>query len=309
MAKNIFGSIVEELEPKRIGSIPLPRLGSREEDIHDQVIRAYGLRDEGNETLKAVERDLYALLGVDAFTEEDVEYLQTSSWGPRAFTISRASLHDRLDASYYSPVMQSLRHKLITGNYPLIRLGDRVSKINVAPRFARIYVPAEYGVPLLQGSQIPLMQQFDLKYISRSKTRHLENSIIDAGWVLVTCSGTIGRVAVSTQDQAAWAASEHILRIIPDTERYLPGFLWAFLSSDYGQRQLRSKVHGGIVDELTGSDTAEILVPDVPVPLQRQIDDLVRNAYATRDAAQALEDEAIAAVERAIKRNKQVAIQ
>jgi type I restriction enzyme, S subunit len=304
MAKNIFGSTVEELEPKHIGSIPLPRLGPREDEVHDQIVRAYGLRDEANETLQAVEQDLYQALGVDAFTEGDVEYFPRSPSGPRAFAISGARLNDRLDASYYSPVVRSVYHKLMTGKYPLTRLGDCVSQIYVAPRFARIYVPAEYGVPFLQGSQMPLMRQYNLQYISRSKTRHLERWIIDAGWVLVTCSGTIGRVAVSTQHQAGWAASQHILRIIPDPERYLPGFLWAFLSTAYGQHQLHSKIYGGVVDELTESDMAEVMVPDVPVPVQRRIDNLVTASYETRDTAQGIEEKAIAAVEHAINRSK-----
>ena len=306
MAKNIFGSTVEELEPKHIGSIPLPRLGSREDEIHSQIVQAYALRDKGNEALDAVEQDLYTVLGVNAFSEEDVEYLGQSV-GPRAFAISSDSLSDRLDASYYLPVVRSVHNKLVTGKYPLVRLGDRVSRIYVAPRFARIYVPAEFGVPFLQGSQMPLMRQYNLQYISRSRTRHLEKWIIDAGWVLVTCSGTIGRVAVSTQSQAGWAASQHILRVIPDPEQYLSGFLWAFLSTDYGQHQLRSKIYGGVVDELTESDMAEVMIPDVPVSLQRHIDDVVRNAYETRDTAQALEEEAIRAVEDAIRNGRKSA--
>jgi type I restriction enzyme S subunit len=303
MAKNIFGSTVEELEPKHIGSILLPRLGSREDEIHNQIVQAYSLRDRGNEVLDAVEQDLYTLLGVDAFSERDVEYLGRSL-APRAFAISSESLKDRLDASYYLPVVRSVHHKLRAGKYPLVRLGDRVSRIYVAPRFARIYVPAEYGVPFLQGSQMPLMRQYNLQYISRSRTRRLENWIIDAGWMLVTCSGTIGRVAVSTQNQAGWAASQHILRVVPDPGQYLPGFLWAFLSTDYGQHQLRSKIYGGVVDELTESDMAEVMVPDVPVSFQRDIDDVVRNAYETRDTAQALEAKAIRAVEDAIRNNQ-----
>ncbi|MEI2583848.1 restriction endonuclease subunit S [Scytonema sp. PRP1] len=141
------------------------------------------------------------------------------------------------------------------------------------------------------------MRLYDLKYISNTKTNKIERWIIKSGWVLVTCSGTIGRVAVSSYHQDGWAASQHILRIIPQENVTHPGFLAAFLSTPYGQHQLKAKIYGGVVDELTAEDTEMILIPDVRYSEQLGIGETVVRVYELRDEANALEDEAIAELE------------
>ena len=76
-----------------------------------------------------------------------------------------------------------------------------------------------------------------------------------------------------------------------------PGFLAAFLSTPYGQHQLKSKIYGGVVDELTAKDTEIILIPDVPHLEQVRIGEPVVRVYEMRDEANDLENEAIAELE------------
>jgi hypothetical protein len=90
------------------------------------------------------------------------------------------------------------------------------------------------------------MRPHDLKYISRTKTEGLERWIIRKGWVLITCSGTIGRVGLVSSVQDQWAASQHLLRIVPDQSKGHPGYLAAFLTTPYGQHQITAKIYGGV---------------------------------------------------------------
>lgn len=99
------------------------------------------------------------------------------------------------------------------------------------------------------------------------------------------------------EDLYGWAASQHILRIIPQENVTHPGFLAAFLSTPYGQHQLKAKIYGGVVDELTAEDTEIILIPDVPYSEQLAIGETVVRVYELRDEANVLEDEAIAQLE------------
>ncbi|WP_298919999.1 hypothetical protein [uncultured Nostoc sp.] len=64
----------------------------------------------------------------------------------------------------------------------------------------------------------------------------------------------------------------------------------------YGQHQLKAKIYGGVVDELTAEDTEILLIPDVPYFEQLAIGETVV-IYELRDKANALEDEAIAQLE------------
>jgi type I restriction enzyme S subunit len=146
------------------------------------------------------------------------------------------------------------------------------------------------------------MRPLDLKFLSNRATKNIERWIIREGMVLVTCSGTIGRTAIVTAAQDGWAASQHILRITPRPGTTDGGFLAAFLSTPYGQHQLDAKVYGGVVDELTSADTADVWVPAVPEPEQRRIGDMIRRVYELRDEANDLEMKAIRQIEEAVDR-------
>lgn len=141
------------------------------------------------------------------------------------------------------------------------------------------------------------MRFYDLKHISEEKTSNLDRWLVEEGWVLVTCSGTIGRTGLVTPRMEGWAVSQHILRIMPEDGVSHPGFLVTYLDTPYGQHQLKGKIYGGVVDELTEDDTADVRIPDIPYSVQEEIGERAVRAYELRDEAVALEDEAVAALE------------
>ncbi len=185
-----------------------------------------------------------------------------------------------------------------------VQLGQITADIIVTPRFKRIYVPKEYGIPFLQGSHLPQMRPYDLKYLSRTKQKGIERWIIRAGWVLVTCSGTIGRVGLVSSYMDKWAASQHLLRIIPDKEQGHPGYIAAFLMTPYGQHQLTAKIYGGVVDELTEEDTRAVWIPNAPLEIQREIGERVVKAFKLKDKASVVEECAIRKVEEILQKGK-----
>jgi type I restriction enzyme S subunit len=303
IAKGIYGATVDEVEPKHLAVIPVPLADETAQlRIHKKVMHAYALRDDGNDLYQEAVADLYCVLGVSSFREDDVQYFGARR-PPRAFSVSSSDLADRLDASHHVPLAPSAVAKLKTGKFPLVQLGNRVDDVYVAPRFARVYVEQEYGTPLLQGSHVPAMRPSDLKYISNHMTVKMERWIIHKGMVLVTCSGTVGRTAVVSAAQDGWAASQHILRITPKTDVIHPGFLCLFLATPYGQHQLNSKIYGGVVDELTSEDTEIIWIPDVPYEVQEPIGNKILQVYEKRDQANRVEVEAISDMETIIHGN------
>lgn len=297
ISSSTYGSTVDELEPKHLApiSIPLPPK-EIQQSIHKKILRAYALRDRANQLFDKAEQELYELLGINSFTENDVEYLGSES-EPQAFEVSSLEMVDRLDATHHVPISRSAIHKLRKSKYRLVDLNERVDKVHMPPRLKRIRSDEEYGIPFLQGSHIPSMNFRDLKYVSIKATKNIETFIIKPNWVLLTRSGTVGRLAISTEAQNGWAASEHILRIIPGDKIYHPGFLCIFLSTPYGQHQLKARIYGGVVDELTPEDAGSVLIPDVPFLEQERIGQFLVRVYELRDEANAVEDEAIAELE------------
>jgi type I restriction enzyme S subunit len=299
-----YGVSVEHILPQHISSLPVPLLPDDEQQtIHEQIMQAYRLRDEANDLLDKADELLHAELGLPRFDESQVPYLFGSS-KPKAFIVRATELEGRLDASFHIPIAKAVIEQLRKGKYPLVRLGDVAIRIFIPPRFKRIYVSPEYGVPFLQGSHVPMIKPYDLKYLSRRAHPDLSRWIIHQGWVLVTCSGTIGRVALVPKTLDGWAASQHIERIIPNTQRCHAGYIAAFLMTPYGQHQLTSKIYGGVVDELTEEDTAAIWLPDAPLEVQRRIGTLVVQAFERKEEANAIEDRAIARLENILARGK-----
>ena len=219
----------------------------------------------------------------------------TSSYSlPSGFLIESDGI--RLDAGRYNPRLIAAIRALRESGMRLERLADITDNILIPPRFKRIYVEREHGVPFLQGSHVVHFQPSDLKYLSLSSPR-LEQWIVRAGWLLVTCSGTIGRTTVCPDEWDGWAASQHILRIVPDEKKCPSGYLCAFLSSPFGQAQLTANIYGAVVDELTEEQAEGILVP-VPRTakdraLVRSVDAVMRESVSKRSEAVSLVNEAM----------------
>ncbi len=81
------------------------------------------------------------------------------------------------------------------------------------------------------------------------------------GWTLITCSGTIGRTCFVWKNYEDYAASQHILRVIPDQSEIDPGYLYAFLSTEYGYEQILRYRHGSVIDEVTDKQIEQVLIP------------------------------------------------
>lgn len=301
IVKSEYGATVSHIEARHISTLPVPQIPRAiQKNVHKQVMDAYHLRDKANALLDEADAALHAVLRVTPFSDDDIDYLGGTN-SPRAFRVRLAEFSDRFDAMHHIPLARSAVRKLGAGGVPLVKLGRMVDRVYVAPRFARNYVESEFGTPFLQGRHLPLMRINDLKYLSNSKTVKMDRWIIRRGWVLVTCSGTIGRTAVATALQDGWAASQHILRIVPTRKVTHAGFLAAFLSTPFGQHQLNAKIYGGVVDELTSEDTAEVWIPDISYTQQEEVGKRVIQAYELRDTANEIEQGAIAELEQIIR--------
>ena len=214
----------------------------------------------------------------------------------------------RLDAGYYNESTMQAHRAMAASGLSMRRLGDVTENIFIPPRFKRVYVDKEHGVPFLQGTHIVHFRPTDLKYLSRSAHKNLDRWIIKAGWVLVTCSGTIGRVAIALEQWDHWAASQHLLRVVPKADGSCPsGYIYAWLSSPLGQAQFNG-IYGAVVDELTADHVANILIPVPETKEQRlvvnSINGLAMDAVATKERALEHDVQAVETVSRLVSFRK-----
>ncbi|WP_419644446.1 methylation-associated defense system restriction endonuclease subunit S MAD5 [Thiolapillus sp.] len=130
------------------------------------------------------------------------------------------------------------------------------------PRFPRIYVDdPEKGVPFLGSTDI---LDADLSFVSLLSKRQVEGNpalVLDEGWTLMTCSGTIGRMAYARSDMQGMAGSQHFMRVVPDAEKIKPGYLYAYLSSRFGVPIVVSGTYGAIIQHIEPHHIAGLPVP------------------------------------------------
>jgi type I restriction enzyme S subunit len=117
----------------------------------------------------------------------------------------------------------------------------------------------------------------------------------------VTCSGTIGKLSLVRDHWDGWAATNHLLRIVPNEREVHPGYLTAYLLSIYGQAQLQHLIYGGVVDEIGEAgalfNNMKILKPK-DKGIENKIGDLVFEACDKRDKANRSEKEATELLEK-----------
>jgi type I restriction enzyme S subunit len=130
------------------------------------------------------------------------------------------------------------------------------------PRFPRVYVDdPEHGVPFLGSTDI---LDADLSYLSLLSKKQVEAKpelIIDEGWTLITCSGTIGRMAYARSDMRGMAGSQHFMRVVPGKDTIQSGYLYAYLSSRFGVPLVISGTYGAIIQHIEPNHIAELPVP------------------------------------------------
>ncbi len=311
LLKQQYGITVKHVEPQHVAEIPIPLLPESDiKEINEKILNAQKLIEEAQGLLIDAEKLFYEELNLPILNEEDINYMGNKGQRPaRAFTLKsqQTFLKDfRLNAFSYMPIClyaeSFLRKGEHEGRFELKKLKDISKEIFTPPRFKRLYVKnRSEGVPLLQGSHIPMVKYFDLKYVSK-KMENLNEYIIKENWILVTCSGTVGRVFLTTKFCDRWAATNHMTRIIPLNEINV-GYLTCFLQSVYGSSQLQTLMYGGVVEEIgeAGELIGEILVPIPSLSIQEKIGKLVVEAYEKKDQANLIEDEAVKLLEKKLE--------
>lgn len=294
---NEYGAVVSHIEPHHLESVPIPdpplELKLR---IHDLVMKSYALRDESNELLDQAERLLYEALKLPPIEKLKPRYFDRSA-DLRNYTVKLSQLDGRLDASYHVPIVEAILQRLKREAAEVTTVGDpRISKRIILPgRFARVYVQEGQGVPFFGGKQILELDPSNKKYLSLTKhgSRIRNDLFLSMNMVLITRSGTIGRVSMVPEHWERWVANEHIIRVVPTSDD-VAGYFYVFLASDYGYELITRFTYGAVVDEIDDKHVAQVAVPLLKdTKVQAEINRLALEANEKRAEAYYAEQEAI----------------
>lgn len=200
----------------------------------------------------------------------------------------------RLEASVYDIEAKRARQLIESGKFPLITIGGRngLASSYTCARFKRVWVEKS-DIPIYQPSAIVDIKPEPDGYISHVTQTDIEALRVKKGQVLMTCSGTIGKVAFvsDTLDQKVF--SHDLLRI--DCKNTIDkGYLYAYLKSKTGSKILLSNRYGAVITHIEPEHLATVPIPDASKEIKERIHNLIMQSYKLRDESNDLMEKATA---------------
>lgn len=191
------------------------------------------------------------------------------------FSIPRKAISEGLNLNpvRYLPKYTQSRQKVLEfgerDGWTVERLGQ-IAKVFNGPRFKRPY--ADKGVTsgpkilrYFTGNAITQTRGENIKYLDLNKAkpaqlRMIDKLYVERGMILITDSGTVGRVVYATAYHHGAIGTNNLIRVVIEDE-ILRGYVYQFLLSKLGQHQLRANIYGAIVDHIEPDDVKKIFVP------------------------------------------------
>ncbi len=161
---------------------------------------------------------------VFAYTPQSTKRKPSASRRPRvnSWSVSIDSVLDddqaRIDALHYNPAHEDGLRELRESGWPLKPLSD-LATVSLPAQFTRIWADdPKHGYPYV--SPTDLMSLFAIgkpskeqRFLSRATDVDVDQLIVREGFLLMTCSGTIGRVYHVPERLDGWLATHDLLRI------------------------------------------------------------------------------------------------
>ncbi|MDO8646308.1 MAG: restriction endonuclease subunit S [Candidatus Planktophila sp.] len=283
LATSTYGAVIKHLEPSHLEGIHIPIPGKKIINELDVLVKAALIDiDQANRLITTARSRLLSLLDLVNFeTEYPINFIET-------FSASKLTSDLRIDGSFHHPFLAKLMTSFLQNGIATKTLADSALSTNIVlpGRFKRIYVESAHGIPLIGGKQIGNLDPRTDKFLAALEhgERISSQLTIEANQVLVTCSGTIGKVAIAPDFWQGWAASQHILRI-QATSPIIAGYIYAWLSTPFGKQLIQRFTYGAVVDEITNVQIGQVVIPWIDEVESTKIGKMVLEANALRSSA------------------------
>lgn len=286
--KNASGSVVRYIESPGIKKTLIPRFTPFFMDKIDGMIQeASQLREEAKEALKTVH---------NRFAEEISIKIKPISHSVNIREIISLK-GKRLEGVIYTEKAKAILD-IIVEAFDYKTAQELTANIFTQNIFKREYV--ENGHPFLMGADILKAIPTASKYISYRQASKKDELFVKEGWILMTCSGSVGDVVFVDKQLEPFIYTHDLIRIVPkDYKTQL--YLFGFLSSPIGKELVNHFKYGSVIQHLESFHVA-----DIPVPmLGEYFDEIVEKVRKYTESvykAKILELEAISLVEAEIEK-------
>jgi type I restriction enzyme S subunit len=281
------GSVQDFITPPKLSEFRIPTL-SIENDVHTLVLEATSLSVEANKSLNKAIELFESFIGLSKVHTKFQSGFVTS----RVLT----GRYKRLDGQYH--LLKKALKEEEKKNIKYQKIVDMADSIFVGGRGKRIYV--EKGVPFLSSSDMMLYNpKRNCKKVSK-QTPGITDMIVSKKDILISRSGTVGNTVLVGDDLAGTAISEHALRLVIDSAKISPNYVFCFLKTKYGMKSMEASSFGSVIITLNEDLIGNINLPLLDQESQDKINQLTESYLAKMDEATTKENQAIDLVEKEI---------
>lgn len=198
----------------------------------------------------------------------------------------------RLEASVFDVEAKQARQIIENGKYPLTTIGGEkgLTTSYTGARFKRVWVKSS-DMPIYQPSTIVDIKPTPDGYISHLTQTNIEALRVHKGQILMTCSGTIGKISYVSDTLDNLIFSHDLLRI--DCKNNIDqGYIYAYFKSKIGNKILLTNSYGAVITHIESEHLETVPIPDAPDEIKEKIHSLVVESYKLRDESNNLIDEA-----------------
>ena len=284
------GTVQDFITPPKLSDFDIPNLPDPiQKEIHNLIVEASNLRVKANKLLKEAIGNFEKIIG------ESKIHLGFQTGVISSKTIN--SFHQRLD-SQYQLLWETLEKEEKKG-LKYDKINAYAKAIFVGGRGKRMYI--ENGVPFLSSSQMMLFNpKRSCKKVSK-RTPGLSSMLVNKKDILISRSGTVGNSVLVGEDLTNTAISEHALRLVIDSSKISPNYVFCFLKTKYGMKSMEASSFGSVIITLNEDLIGNINIPILSESEQNEINEKVESYLNKMDESTLKENQAIDLIEKEIE--------
>ena len=282
-----YGHIIKHLEPEHLLAIPIPDVPKAEKARFAEAAENILRRRNEAWRLQIESESLFAgSIGPVGSTAEQYT----------GFEVKASELllgRRRLEGAYHSPAATAILKRFAAANLKTEPLSAVTKGVWWGARFKRVF--GDEGAPYLSADELFSVNPPITKRVMLEQAEKPERFFVKEGWLVMACSGQTyglnGSVALMTKWHEEAFLSHDLVRIVPNTDRILPGYLYTALGHPHlGRPLVIRNAYGTSIPHLEPADIATTRIVRLEPDMETQIANSAEKAVLLRTEADRLED-------------------
>lgn len=265
------GSAQPGANAKQLGAFPIERIPRSLQDFAVDTLRSIDERitllRETNATLEAIAQALFK----SWFVDFDPVHAKAAGLEPEGMDAATAAL--------FSDSFEESELGLVPRGWKIARLGDvteRITKGTTPTTLKRPFV--ESGINFVKVESLTDDGQFlpdKFAYIDDETHQLLSRSQLKPGDVLITIAGTIGRVAVMTDDFIPANTNQAVALVRPEVNGFPSSFISQFLRLSGSKAQMGERVVQAVQANLSLGSLSDMRLVMPPADVVKKLHEAV----------------------------------